>query len=334
LKAVVVESVGKVSCIEVAKPIPRKEEVLVKVKAAGLCGSDFHIFNGSYPANYPLIPGHEFTGVIEDIGKDVKGWEIGRRVTADPNIYCHSCYYCLKDQENMCENAQALGVTRDGGFAEYAVVPYRQLYALPDRISFEEGALIEPLSCVVYAMKRLKARFGDNALIFGAGAMGLLLLQALKIGGASETVVVDVVAQRLDAASKLGAVTFACADELKSEYKRGFDIVIDATGNPDVIENMFQFAGKRAKILQFGCADSFRKISISPFQIYDNDWEYIGTRALLYTFTQAIDLLNGGGIRGNLLINDFIGLDALPDYLRNGKPPSSLKVMVTSQFKK
>ena len=149
MKAILLKDKEEISIQEVPKPVPAEDEVLVRVEAAGLCGSDFHIYHGTYPAKYPLIQGHEFSGVIEAVGERVSGWQPGQRVTADPNIYCHHCYYCLKDQENMCENAEASGVTRNGAFAEYVAVPASQLYELPDNISFEEGAMIEPLACVL-----------------------------------------------------------------------------------------------------------------------------------------------------------------------------------------
>ncbi|MDO4272359.1 MAG: zinc-dependent alcohol dehydrogenase family protein [Eubacteriales bacterium] len=329
MKALLLDEIEKMRIADIPIQEPGAEEVLIRVEAAGLCGSDFHIYHGTYPAQYPLVQGHEFSGVIEKTGKDVTEWKVGQRVTADPNIYCGHCYYCLKDQENMCENAQASGVTRNGAFAEYVTVPQTQLYQLPDSISFEEGALIEPLACVLYGVKRLKLPYGSRVIIFGAGPMGLLLLKALATGGASRIAVIDIDKKCLERAANCGATdVFASGQEAKAAFPRGFDAVVDATGNPRVIEEMFLTAGKRAKILQFGCADTNAKITVSPYEFYDNDWEYIGTRTAVYTFGQSIDMIAGGRISVKDVISECVSLETLETYLKNGKPAGTLKIIV------
>lgn len=329
MKAILLQDVEQMSIQEVEIPVPGEDEVLLQVKAAGLCGSDFHIYHGTYPARYPLIQGHEFSGVIKAVGSRVSAWKEGQRVIADPNIYCHHCYYCLKSQENMCENAEASGVTRNGAFAEYVVVPASQLYELPESISFEEGAVIEPLACVLYGVKRLKPEYGGRAIIFGAGPMGLLLLKALKIAGMSRIAVVDLDRTCLDRASEMGATdVFDSIDKVKDLYPRGFDAVVDATGNPAVIEKMFQVAAKRAKILQFGCANTDTLVPVSPYQIYANDWEYIGTFTALHTYAQAIDLIAGGKIEVKDIISEVVSMETLARYLEKGKPKGTMKIVM------
>lgn len=327
MKAIVVQNIDKLSIEEVPVPKPDAHEVLVKVHAAGLCGSDAHIFHGTYPAKYPLIQGHEFSGVITEVGSAVTNWKVGQRVTADPNIYCHRCYYCRKSQENMCENAEAIGVTRNGAFAEYVVVPETQLYELPDCLSFEEGAMVEPLSCALYGVKRLGLNCGDRAIIFGAGPMGLLLLKILKTSGASYLAMVDIDDERLKLAKTMGAgEIFHSAEEAKAAHPRGFDAVIDATGNPKVIEGMFRVAARRANILQFGCANSNAAITLNPYEIYDNDWRYIGTKTAVYTYHDAIDMMASGKICVKDLISETVDAETMAGYLEHGKPAGSLKI--------
>ena len=329
MKAILLDHVEQMSIRDVEIPVPKEDEVLIKVKAAGLCGSDFHIYHGTYPAVYPLIQGHEFSGVIEKTGEKAGMWKVGQRVTADPNIYCHHCYYCLKSQENMCENAQASGVTRNGAFAEYVVVPASQLYELPKQISFEEGALIEPLACALYGVKRLQPEYGGKAVIFGAGPMGLLLLKALNIAGMSQVAVVDLDPVCLERASAMGAAkTFSHIEEVKNAYPRGFDVVVDATGNPKVIGQMFDAAAKRARILQFGCADTDTVVPISPYQIYANDWTYIGTCTAVHTYNEAIDLISEGKIRVRDVISQVVSMETLAEYLANGKPAGTMKIVM------
>lgn len=329
MKAVVITGKNKAEVKEVSMPIPCTDEVVIRVKAAGLCGTDYHIFNGTYPANYPIIPGHEFSGVISAVGSNVKEWSVGQRVTADPNIYCGRCDYCLRNESNMCENMQAVGVTRNGAFAEYVAVPAATVFALSDNMTYDEGAFVEPLSCIVHAMNRFKIRFGDNALISGVGPMGLALVQALLHGGASQIVVCDKSENRLKAAIHMGAhLGYPSIDEVLKSHPKKFRIVIETTGNAQMIGRIFECAGKRAKILQFGCADEDYVTQISPYMLYDNEWEYIGTRALLYTFNESIEMINYKSILPASIINCHIDLCELPDYLAGKRPEDALKVIV------
>ncbi|SHE58993.1 zinc-dependent alcohol dehydrogenase family protein [Desulforamulus putei] len=329
MRAAVIEGPHKISIQEVPYPTPGPGQVVVKVEACGICGTDYHILEGDFLSPYPLIPGHEFSGTVHELGEGVQNWQVGERVAVDPSVYCGECYYCLSNQGNMCQNWNAIGVTLNGAFAEYVVVPAKNLYRLPETMSFRQGAFVEPLSCVVYAMRRLNIRFGDKVLLFGSGPMGLLLLQSLVKGGASEVVVVDLAEDKLAIARQLGAHrTFTGTAGLKEAYPLGFDIVIDATGVPAVIENMFQFAGNRAKIMQFGCAPRDAKVSVSPFDIYNKDWEILGTMALLFTFHPAVNLLKNGVVVSDPLTTREISLDEFPAYLSQPKSSKDLKVLV------
>ncbi len=328
MKAVVINAVNNICVEEVPYPIPKANEVLIKVFSAGICGTDPHILKGEFPADYPIIAGHEFSGIVQEVGADVTDWKTGDKVAVDPTLNCGKCEACLNGQMNMCLNMKIVGVTTNGGFAEYAAVPARTLYRIPEHVSFDDAAFIEPLSCTIYGMNRLQAKMGDSVLITGAGPMGLLNLKAIKACGASKVVCMDKSEHRLETAKTLGADKVFSSFEDMHEYLHFFDIVIEATGNPRVIEKIFDYAGKRAKILQFGCAAQDAKIHINPFDIYNNDWKYIGSRAINYTFEQALKLISSDVINGNGIINDFINLDQVPNYLRGEMPLRSLKVMV------
>lgn len=332
MKAVIVQAPGEVLVTDASLPEIGPKDVLVKVHAAGLCGSDFHIFNGTYPAKYPLIQGHEFSGEIVAVGAEVTDWRVGQRVTADPNIYCHHCYYCLKSQENMCANAEAIGVTMNGAFAEYVRVPQSQLYELPDTVSYEEGALVEPLACALYGVKRLAPQCGDTAIVLGAGPMGLILTKVLKTCGVSTLAVVDLDPERIDTARQMGASeTYLSAAEAKAVHPMGFDCVVDATGNPKVIESMFTLAAKRAKLLQFGCANQNASITLNPYDIYDNDWSYIGTKTAVHTYTGAINMIASGRISVRDLVSHVVDQQTLASFLKDGKPQGSLKILLRQE---
>ena len=321
MKALVIEGKENINVKEVPYPKCKSDEVIVRVKAVGWCGTDTHVYKGEYAiAKCPVIPGHEFSGIIEEIGSGVSGFCIGQRVSADPNVFCDSCYYCTSNRANMCENLKVLGVSCDGAFAEFVAVPAKNVFLLPDNISFEKAALAEPLSCVVHAMQKLKMNFGSTALVVGAGTLGLMLLQALRNGGASFIAVNDIRESRLEIAKEFGAnyVSVNIAD-MKNVNPRGFDVVIDATGVSSVVENMIQFAGPKAKILQFGVTPDQDYIKIKPIDFVLNEWEYFGSFALQKTFNEAVVMLSNTDICGDLekMVAGYIPLErAIDTYIR------------------
>jgi Zn-dependent alcohol dehydrogenase len=181
----------------VAVPTPGPGEVLIEVARAGICGTDLHILDGDYElARFPMTPGHEFAGTIVALGEGVRLRRIGERVTADPNLPCGICPECQRGAVNQCHDLAVVGVSRDGAFARYVNVPEGVVVPIGD-LSFAEGALVEPLACVVWGLERIRVRAGDHALVFGAGPMGCLLIQALKSCGAARVAVVDVAPARL-----------------------------------------------------------------------------------------------------------------------------------------
>ncbi len=214
MRAVIIDAPGSFRVGNVPEPTPRSDELLIRVEACGICGTDLHIIDGESPlARYPIVPGHEFAGEVVALGDDIAqnngngGTDItvGSRVAVDPNLYCGHCDFCRTGHENLCLNYSALGVTKNGAIAQYVAVPLTAAYVLPNTVSWCEAALLEPTSCAVHAMHILNPRSGDTFLIVGAGTMGLLLLQLALHGGASRVVMVDVNAQRLARAEQLGA---------------------------------------------------------------------------------------------------------------------------------
>src|SRR5256885_6175728 len=214
MRAVIIDAPGIIRVDSVADPTPRADEVLVKVGACGICGTDLHIIDGDSPlARYPIIPGHEFAGEVVALGSDVAekianggvNIAIGSRVAIEPNLYCGYCEFCRTGHENLCLNYSAIGVTTGGAIAEYIAAPLSKTYLLPDNISLRAAALIEPVSCAVHGMHSLNPKSGDTFLIVGAGTMGLLLLQLAVRGGASRVAVLDLNTQRLARAEQLGA---------------------------------------------------------------------------------------------------------------------------------
>ncbi|MGB1287978.1 MAG: zinc-dependent alcohol dehydrogenase family protein, partial [Aggregatilineales bacterium] len=301
MKAVVFNAPKQLSVETLPDPGCAPDEIVVQVAHSGICGTDIHIYRNEYLSDFPLVPGHEFSGEVVEIGSNVQGFTKGERVVVDPNLYCNHCDFCRNEQANHCVNWQGVGITRNGGFAEYVNVPAKAAYKLPDSLTNAQAAFVEPLACVVWALKRVRVSPADRILIIGSGPMGILLLQALRHGGASQITMVDKQPGRLELASQYGATQTLIADEnqhdqLKAWTPHGYDIVIDATGVPAVIEGAFQHLKVRGQYLQFGVTPMGAKVQISPYDIFHKDWTIIGSFALCYTFLPAIAWLESGAI--------------------------------------
>jgi 2-desacetyl-2-hydroxyethyl bacteriochlorophyllide A dehydrogenase len=317
----------------VPDPTCAPDEVIVQVAVCGICGTDVHIYRNEYMSDFPLIPGHEFSGRVVEVGREVRDVAIGERVAVDPNLYCGRCDFCRNEQANHCANWQGVGVTRSGGFAQFVAAPARACYRLPDNLSDNQAAFIEPLSCVVHALKRIRIWPGSSTLVFGSGPMGLLLLQALRHSGASHVAMVDMQPDRLALAQRLGAAATIIAGAEQDEQLRGlapggFDVVVDATGVPAVIERAFHYLRPRGQYLQFGVTPKTATVAISPYDLFHNDWTIIGSFALCYTFLPAIAWLQAGVVDVSALVSDVAPLSNFADVFHRFARGETLKVHV------
>lgn len=319
---------------ELPAPEPLPGEVIVAPAFVGICGTDYHIFRGTFLSRYPLVNGHEFSGSIAALGRDVHDWREGDRVTVDPTLYCGACYHCLRRQANHCDRWGAIGDTVDGALAELVRVPARNLYRVEDHEKLEDAAFTEPLACVLWGVERLRVRPGDRALVFGAGPIGSLMAQMLAGSPTADVVVVDVAAEKLAVARALGACHTEVADEGLADRLRersggrGYDLAIDCTGVPDVIQGLFAHAAPGARIMLFGVASPEAEIRIRPFDVYHRDWEIVGSMAINYTFQQARDLISAGRVEIRPLLSRIAALDDVSAILGARKAPSDLKVMI------
>ena len=332
MRAVIIDAPGSFRVGNVPEPTPRSDELLIRVEACGICGTDLHIIDGESPlARYPVVPGHEFAGEVVELGRDIAqsnenggtNITVGSRVAVDPNLYCGHCDSCRTGHENLCLNYSALGVTTNGAIAQYVAVPLAAAYMVPDTVSLREAALLEPISCAVHGMHILNPRSGDTFLIVGAGTMGLLLLQLAIRGGASRVVMVDVNAQRLELAEQLGATrTYGAIQQALADEPLGFNCVIDATGVPAVIEHAFMVVKRGGKLMVFGVASPEARISLSPFRIYNDEITIIGSMAILFSFQSALDLLSGGVINTQAMLTAALPLQDFSralDMVRHGQ---------------
>ena len=320
--------------VELPDPIAGPGEVLVAPSHVGICGTDAHIFAGRLHSNFPLVPGHELSGTVVDLHPSVRGWDVGDRVTVDPTLTCGSCYRCRRGQSNHCEEWGAIGDTVDGGLAELVRVPARNLYRLADDEPFADATFTEPVACVVWGIAQARVRAGDRAVVFGAGPVGCLMAQLLSLAGVGELVLVDVAEEKLAIAREVtDAVTRRSHPDLRAELDartagRGFDLVVDCTGSADVIARLGHFAGPGARILLFGVAPPEASMVVSPYRIYRNDWQIIGSMAINGTFGRARDLMTSGRLKVRPLVTRTASLADVPDILAAPKPSGELKVMV------
>jgi 2-desacetyl-2-hydroxyethyl bacteriochlorophyllide A dehydrogenase len=310
MRAVVLERPGQVAVQTRPDPTPGDGEVVVRVSACGICGSDLHIFDGDIPGiAYPLVPGHEFAGEVVEVGREVTGFRVGQRVAADPSLPCGTCTPCRRGRISLCRNFGAIGGTVDGAFAEYVSVPSRNVFALPGGISDTAGALLEPLACVVHGMKRLSPAPGDSILIVGAGAIGLMLLELALRSGPARVVVVERHAERRQAAEDRGAAVHATVEEALAGEPEGFDRVIDATGAPAAIADAFGAVAAGGTFLLFGVAPADATVALSPYRIYRNEIVVLGSMSVGHDFAPALALAASGRLELESLVTHTVGLE-------------------------
>ncbi len=306
MKAAKIVQPGQMHIIDMAIPEPAAGEVLVRVMASGICGTDIHIFRGEYMGGYPVIPGHEFAGVVEAVGQSVTRFKPGDRVAIEPNIACDNCEACLNNRQNFCQNWQAVGVTRLGGMAQYTTAPEKVVFHIGD-LPFEAGAFVEPLSCVLHGLERLAPEMASRVAILGAGPIGILLMQGVQLQGASQVTVVDKNKARGLFASEMGADrVLTDLDDLERDH---FDAVIDATGAIPVMQRAIDFARPGGKVLLFGVPPAGKQMCIEAFKVFQKGLTVLSSFTSVRNSYQAIDLLRSGRILVDQLVSHRLPLE-------------------------
>ena len=286
MRAAVLERPKHIVVREMPVPKVGPRDVLIAVKRAGICGTDVHMLNGHFALeSLPVIPGHEFSGVVAAVGSEVSRIAVGTRVTADINVGCGHCFFCRKNEVLLCKEMYQLGIHRNGGFAEYAAVPERLVLPLPDEMPFAIAALTEPLSCCVRSHARSGIRPGESVLVIGAGPIGNLHVQLARVSGAAPIIVADLNTQRLAIAAESGAdVTVADPDELDGVVRdltdgRGADVVIESVGNAALYDKTFSLVRPGGRIVAFGVAGPDARSTFSPLQVVLSEIGMKGTVA-------------------------------------------------------
>ncbi|MDX6230812.1 MAG: hypothetical protein QOI76_4202 [Frankiales bacterium] len=331
MKAIVIETPGRFGLAEVANPFAGPGEVVIAPRAVGICGTDLHILDGHFaPAPYPLVPGHEFAGEVVSLGEGVVGLQLGDRVAVDPSLFCGRCVYCQRQRGNLCQFWGATGDTVDGAFAEQVVVPAGNAYRIPDSMSWEAAALVEPLSCVVHGLRRLALRPGSELLIVGAGTIGLLMLQAAKVSGAVLVSVLEPDPARRELALLFGATAAAASlEELMADRSIGFEYAVEATGVPAAAKSAVQGLCRGGTMLVFGVAPAEATLPLSQFEVYNNEITVLGSMAVLNTFEPALRIMAAGAIDSDRMVTHRYPLDNFEEAVAAVRSRAGLKVQVT-----
>ncbi|WP_420284682.1 Zn-dependent oxidoreductase [Serratia liquefaciens] len=311
MHSVVIEKPGQLVIQQRPLPQPTANEVRVKVKFAGICGSDVHIYHGHNPfARYPRVIGHEFFGVIDQVGSDVDPQRIGERVAVDPVVSCGHCYPCSIGRPNVCTELQVIGVHRDGGFSDYACAPARNAYRIPDSISDRHAAMVEPFTIGANITAHLQPTADDIALIYGAGPMGLTVIQTLKrVYGVKQVIVTDRISERLVMAQENGADwSFNNAEgSLEAELeRRGLQptLIVDAACHPAILQEAINLASPAARIGIMGF--SGEACTLTQQSITSKELSIFSSRLNSGRFPQVIDWMASGKIDPQRLITHCV----------------------------
>ncbi len=345
MKALVLSAYEELAVEEVPSPVAAADEVLVRVEACGICGSDVHGYDGTSGRRIPpIVMGHEAAGIIAAVGKDVKDYAVGDRVTFDSTVYCGHCEYCLRGEVNLCDNRQVVGVScgdyrREGAFAELVRVPERILYKLPESLSFAEAAMLEAVSVALHAVRVTQLRGGERALVIGAGMIGLLTLQAAKAAGCSHVMVADVDATRLELAKASGAdaVLLASGSELLSAVMektggRGVDVVFEAVGRNETVSSAIDVVRKGGTVTLIGNITPEVKLPLQ--KVVSREIRLQGTAASAGEYPRAMELMMSGAIDVKPLITAVAPLADGPQWFArlHAREPNLMKIVLAPQI--
>ncbi|OAB40120.1 theronine dehydrogenase [Paenibacillus glacialis] len=318
MRAAVLRKTGEIELSTWKEEMLAPGEVRVRVKCCGICGTDQHIYHGhpgSAAVTPPIVLGHELAGEVIEVASDVISLKIGDRVSIDPNIYCGSCRYCRSGRVHLCDRLEAVGVTRDGGMGETCAVPAANCYRLPDGMSDIEGAMVEPLGCVLHGMRKLYIRSTDTVLIIGGGFIGQLFLQLVKRQGAARIVVSEPADSKHEQLLRLGADEVMDPQDAAQQLINDADVVIECVGRKETMEFAIEAACKGGQVLLFGVSSPETTIQLSPFSVFSKELKIMGSFINPYTHEEAISLLHQQIVQVEPLISHRFQLDEIPDVM-------------------
>ena len=330
MKAIQFTGPYEVQLNDVPMPIMEDHEVLVRVKYVGICGTDIELYTGEMNyikrglTKYPLIPGHEWAGEVVKVGKDTKNIQVGDRVTGDVSLGCGNCDMCKSGRFNLCPDRQVVGSykNRDGGFAEYIRIPYKNIYKIPDNISFQEAALVEGVATAGYAVLKARVNYGDTVLIIGDGPIALLSMQCAFANGASKAYVIGSWSEKLEIALEMGAnaaFSYKTPNVLNEIYKlngnKGVDVVIECSGNTAAVNQSIEAVAPGGRIVLLSWYNP-QEFVTSVNMIVAKDIELIGSLASPNTCAPSLALMESGRIDVKPLITQVYPIEKTEDAIK------------------
>lgn len=315
-------------------PSPLPGEVVIKVEACGICGTDRGIFTGAYPIEFPITLGHEYAGTVVEVGPQVRTLRVGQRVAVDPNVVCGVCAFCRRGKAHLCADLTPLGITRSGGYAEFSAVPEQNAYVIPGSMSFEEGGLLEPLACSIHGIELADIALGDVVVVLGGGPMGCLLIQLARLRGATSVIVAEPNEARRGLTLRLGADDAAVpGDELRALVEertggRGADVVFEAAGKTAAANAALGLLRRGGTVMWFGSCPQGEHTTVSPFWVNDAEVTVRGSFNNPFTHAAAVALVASGRVDVATLVTDRVPLERLGAALDLANYPESMKIAV------
>ncbi len=302
-------------------PEPGPDDVLVRIKATGLCGSDLHTIKGLHPdARLPTFIGHEFAGEVIACGASVRDYKVGDRVCVEPLLSCGHCYYCLRGEYLYCSKLKVQYRTGQGALADYFVTPQRWLNRIPDGLSYEEASLVEPVAVALHAARRSGVGPGDEVAVFGCGTIGLLVIQAVRALGAAKVYGVDILPNKLAAAKTMGAVPIdGSKADVPALFKRGPKVGLDRTFEAVGLQSTFTSAlnslHKGGVLTVVGIFEK-PEIGLHAQVFFGRELSVVGSCAYTWDFAESLALMGDGRINVKPLITHVLPLDKLPGVMK------------------
>lgn len=328
MKAAVFYGKGDLRVEERKMPKPGKGEILMRVRACGICGTDSHIFNGDEGAGKTppnTVLGHEFAGEVVGLGEGITGLKPGDRICVDPNKMCGSCAYCLDGIGHFCESMIGIGTGIDGGFAEYCVVPASQAQPFSSQLTFEKAAMTEPVSCCLHGIDMCEILPGSTVAVIGCGMIGLLMLQLAKLRGAAKLIAIEPVESKRKRAMELGAdlaidpINEDVDSVLAANSVGRISTVIECVGRPNTIKDAIRIAGKHSVVMMFGLTAPEDTVDIKPFEVFKKEITLKASFINPYTFRRALALIESGKIDVSSMVYEYAPLEELPAILADPK---------------
>ncbi|WP_026623143.1 L-iditol 2-dehydrogenase [Ensifer sp. WSM1721] len=337
MKAVRLESVGNISVRDIEVPEPGPDDLLVKVEACGICGTDRHLLHGEFPSMPPVTLGHEFCGIVVKAGDAVRGIAPGARITGDPNISCGRCPQCQAGRVNLCRSLRAIGIHRDGGFAEYVLVPQKQAFEIPLGLDPVHGAFCEPLACCLHGIDTSGIKTGSTVAVLGGGVIGLLTVQLARLAGATTVILSTRQAAKRRLAEEVGAT--ATVDPVATDVVEaitgpaglvpgGVDVVIECAGVAETVQQSTRLAKAGGTVVILGVLPQGEKVEIEPFDILFRELRVLGSFINPFVHRRAADLVASGAVEIDKLISRRISLDDAPDIISRPAAAGEVKVLV------